>query len=188
MTSIGAVILGSAAATAMKSVVIPVAVAALTMIVTLVFTRVSDAANRRRDRYAAAVATLVAWVELPYRIRRRTDDAPETLARLAEVGHALQEQLACHEAWISTENARVAAVYAQALRSIRPLVGTAMEEAWNSPAVTTPSGMVLGEWGPGKACAPAIAAFKTATTTRFGWSRLRPRRPRGQLRPSTSQS
>ena len=173
MTSILAVIAGSTAGTIVKSVVIPVVVAAFTAIVTLLVTRVSDAVNRRRDRYANAVATLVAWIELPYRVRRRTDDSPETLTALANHGHDLQEQLACHEAWIATENSDVAANYAEARRTIGAVVGDALREAWSSPAITTPAEMNLGEWGPATACAPSVAAVQTAIATRFGWQRLR---------------
>jgi len=167
------VIVASATGTIVKSVVIPVIVAALTAIVTLVVTRVSDASNRRRDQYAAAVATLVAWIELPYRVRRRTNDHAETLNGLADRAHDLQERLACHEAWISTENGDVAAIYADARKTIGTLVAAALEEAWNSPAITTPAGMNLGEWGPGKDCVAAVASVQTAITTRFGWNRLR---------------
>lgn len=165
--------MASTASTIVKSVIIPVVVAALTAVVTLVLSSASDAANRRRDRYATAVATLVAWIELPYRVRRRTDDNPETLTALANRAHEMQEQLACHEAWISTENCGVAAVYADARKTIGSLVGAALQEAWSSEAITTPAGMNLGEWGPSKACAPAVAGVQTAITSRFGWKRLR---------------
>ena len=57
--------------------------AVLGAIVTMILTRVNEATNRRRDRYAEAVQTLVAWTEYPYRERRRTDDSPATLTALA---------------------------------------------------------------------------------------------------------
>lgn len=44
-------------------------------------------ATARRDRYAQAVRTLIAWAEYPYRIRRRTSDEPATLTALADRGH-----------------------------------------------------------------------------------------------------
>jgi hypothetical protein len=50
--------------------VVPVVVAVLTAIGTMLVTRAGDAASRRRDRYAEAVSTLVAWAEFPYRVRR----------------------------------------------------------------------------------------------------------------------
>lgn len=163
----------STTGTIVKSVAIPVIVAAATAVVTLLLTRLSDAANRRRDRYADAVATLVAWIELAYRVRRRTDDSAKTMTELANRGHDLQEQLACHEAWISTENSQVAATYAHARKAIGALVGPALQEAWKSEAITSPENMNLGEWGPGKACAPSVAAVQAAITTRFGWKRMR---------------
>jgi hypothetical protein len=54
-----------------------------TVTITTVAGRWAQATNRRRDAYAAAIATLVAWAEYPYRIRRRTSDDPVELARLA---------------------------------------------------------------------------------------------------------
>src|SRR5690349_14433320 len=62
-------------------------------------TRANAAA--RRERYAQAVRTLVAWAEYPYRIRRRTSDDATALSALAERGHTLQEQLAESRAWIA---------------------------------------------------------------------------------------
>jgi hypothetical protein len=180
MIPILAAIVASTAGTIVKLVFIPVIVAALTAIVTLVVTRVSDAANRRRDRYADAVATLVAWIELPYRVRRRTDNSPEALTALANRGHEMQEKLACHEAWISTENSDVAAIYADARKTIGAVVGAALQEAWNGPAITTPGEMNLGEWGPAKACAPSVTAVQAAITTRFGWQRVRNYLPRSR--------
>lgn len=154
------------------SVVIPVVVAGLTTAVALLITRAGDGANRRRDSYAEAVRTLVAWVEFPYRVRRRTDDQPGTLSTLAQLGHDLQEQLACHHAWIATESPWVATSYAQTRASIGPLVGAATAEAWNTPPAATASAMNLGAWGPGTECAPAIAAFQGQIERRFGVRRL----------------
>jgi hypothetical protein len=51
-----------------------------TVTITTVAGRWAQATNRRRDAYAAAIATLVAWAEYPYRIRRRTSDDPVELA------------------------------------------------------------------------------------------------------------
>jgi len=154
------------------SVVIPVVVAGLTTAVALLITRAGDAANRRRDRYAEAVQTLVAWVEFPYRVRRRTDDEPATLSTLAQLGHDLQERLACHHAWIATEAPWVAISYAQTRSTIGPLVGATTAEAWNTPPATSATAMNLGGWGPGAECAPAIAAFQDQVERRFGVRRL----------------
>ena len=155
-----------------RSVLIPVVVAALTAAATLLITRAGDAANRRRDHYAQAVETLVAWLEFPYRVRRRTDDEPATLSALADLGHDLQERLACHEAWIATECPPVARSYGKTRQTMGPVVGAAISEAWEMPPVTKPAEMNLGDWGPGSACASTIAAFQRQVEQRFGLSRF----------------
>ena len=136
--------------------------------------RWAQATERRRDAYASAVKTLVAWLEYPYRIRRRTSDAPEELARLAALGHDLQEQLRCHQTWIESESARVAVAYQEALTTVGHLVAPACQEAWRTPPVTTPEGMVLGSWGPSAAGMASVVAVQHAVRDRFGFRRLGP--------------
>jgi hypothetical protein len=163
----------SALGTAATLIVVPVVVAVLTAIGTMLVTRAGDAANRRRDHYAEAVSTLVAWAEFPYRVRRRTDDDPATLSGLASLGHDLQERLACHQAWIGTEHPAVAKAYASSRDTISAVVGPATVEAWGSPPAAKPSDMNLNGWGPGKDCAPAIAEVQAQIENRFGWRRVR---------------
>jgi hypothetical protein len=155
-----------------KAVVIPVVVAALTAAATLLISRAGDAANRRRDHYAQAIETLVAWIEFPYRVRRRTDDESATLSALASLGHDLQERLACHQAWIATECPPVAKTYKRARETVGSLVGPAITEAWGLPPVSKAADMNLGDWGPGSACAPTISAVQHQVENRFGYRRL----------------
>jgi hypothetical protein len=157
----------------MTAIVIAVLTAALTTTATVLINRASEAANRRRDRYAEAVTTLVAWIEYPYRVRRRTDDKPETLAALVERGHDLQERLACHHAWITTEDADTATVYQAARAAIGQLVGPAIREAWDSTPAATAADMNLGDWGPAPACATHVADVEAAVAKRFGWKRVK---------------
>lgn len=164
------VVAATLVATAVTSILIPVLVAALTGAVALALSRASEAANRRRDRYADAVAALVAWIEFPYRVRRRTDDTPATLATLATRGHELQEKLAGHQAWIFGEDSAVATAYRTARSTITPLVGAALREAWATPPASTAEAMSLGDWGPGKECAPAICDVEKAIADRFTWT------------------
>lgn len=138
--------------TVLTFVVLPVVVAGLTAIVTLLVTKAGEATAHRRDHYAAAVKTLVAWSEFPYRVRRRTDNELPTLACLAGLGHDLQEQLACHQAWIAADHPRLARSFAKALSTITNAVGPAVTEAWDTPPVSSPGGMNLGRWGPGVVC------------------------------------
>ena len=108
-----------------------VAVAGITALVTAAGTqlvaRVQAVNDRRRVRYSQAVQTLVGWVEFPYRVRRRVDDAPGTLASLANLGHDLQERLAGDRAWIESENRHVADRYRQVHAAIGKFVGSAVK-------------------------------------------------------------
>jgi hypothetical protein len=142
-----------------------------TVAVSTISGRWAQATNRRRDAYAAAVKTLVGWAEYPYRIRRRTSDDPNELARLVGIGHDLQEQLRCHQTWIATESHRVAGVYREALATIAAQVAPACNDAWASPPITTSADMNLGDWGPHDIL-PSILRLQSAIACRFGWRRV----------------
>jgi hypothetical protein len=177
-TAILALDLGAAAAV----IGLPVVIAALTTAATMAITRAGEAANRRRDRYAQAVQTLVAWIEFPYRVRRRTDDDPATLKALADLGHDLQERLAGHQAWIATEHPRLAATYATTRIMITGRVGPAIQEAWETQPTATPAAMNLHDWGPAGACQTALAELQREIENRFGRRRLTAALKRGSTR------
>jgi hypothetical protein len=153
----------------------PVIIAAISLLgiaLAAVLSRWGEATNRRRTSYAAAVETLVAWVEFPYRIRRRTSDKPEELARLAGIGHDLQERLRCHAVWIGAECHPVGEHYEAALVAMGQLVRPACTTAWQSPAIASAADMVIGDWGPGKECGVIINEFQRAVFWRFGLRRV----------------
>lgn len=150
---------------------IAVTIALATAVGTQIISRLSDAANRRRDRYSALVRTLVAWIEFPYRVRRRVDDNPTTLAGLAAIGHELQEQLAGDQAWVLAESRHVGKVYLEVRRAINKQVGPAIADAWNLPPVSRPSEMVLGTWGPNAAVTADLNHLEASVGRRFGWRR-----------------
>lgn len=172
MLSSVTIVLAGAVGTAVKSVVVPVVVAALTAAATLLLTRASEAANRRRDRYAGAVETLVAWIEFPYRVRRRTSDDPATLAELAARGHDLQERMACHQTWIATEYPALADQYDHTRATVTSAVAPAVAEAWTLKPISAAHDMNLGDWGPAAACGDAMAALQHAIENRFGVRRV----------------
>jgi hypothetical protein len=167
-----ATILASTLGTGLTLLAIPVAVAVLTTAGNLVLKRFDAADGRRRDHYAAAVASLVAWTEFAYRVRRRVDDEPETMAALAAIGHDLQERLACHQAWISTDNTSASAAFKKARADLAQPVGDALKEAWSSPPIKTAVGMNLGNWGPGAAAGPVIEELQRKFAARFGAERF----------------
>jgi len=93
-------------------------------------------ATTRRDRYAAAAKLLVARIEYPYRIRRRTSDAPEALNALAGAGHDLQERLAETRVWISTESTVLSDLFGHCLSRLDAPSEQACTDAWNVTPVT----------------------------------------------------
>ncbi|MHB8719724.1 MAG: hypothetical protein ACYDAC_12675 [Candidatus Dormibacteria bacterium] len=147
---------------------IPILVAVVGIVATALAGRWSEAVSHRRDGYAAAVATLVAWIEFPYRIRRRTSDSPEELARLAGLGHDLQERLSCHATWIAAESRWLGIRYAKTLAAISGLTSDANNEAWRHAPATTGADMILGDWGPGAPGRALVHEFQGAVGWRFG--------------------
>jgi hypothetical protein len=161
-----------------EQVGVPIVVAVIGLIgalgaaaVSFAFTRLSDAAARRRDGYAEATRDLLAWAEYPFRIRRRTSDDPAELTRLANKGHELQEALRYRQAWTAAENPWLGQVFAEIRSDLGAIVGPACVEAWNTAPVTAAAGMNLNGWGPPDV-EPHLARFETALRFRFGWRRL----------------
>lgn len=139
--------------------------------VTFAFTRLGEAAARRREGYAEATRELLAWAEYPYRIRRRTSDSAEELTRLANLGHDLQEKLRYRQTWITAENAWLGQVFAEARTDLKVVLGPACVDAWNTPPITAAASMNLASWGP-STTEPHLRRFETALRSRFGWRRL----------------
>ncbi|WP_157536687.1 hypothetical protein [Kitasatospora mediocidica] len=138
-----------------------------------ILTGLRAGAAARRDRYAAAVRVLVARIEYPYRIRRRTDNEPATLAALASTGHDLQERLAEARAWIAAESRAIGEVLDTCLTELDQPFKQACQDAWSSPAVNGPEQMNLNGFGLGNQQA-LISRMEFAIGYRFGLGRLMP--------------
>jgi len=160
-----------------ETVGVPIAIALIGFVGALVaaalsfaLSRWSERTSRRRDGYAAATRQLVAFVEFPFRVRRRTSDGAEELARLANLGHDIQEALQYHETWVTAENAWVGAVYLEVRSALSSQIGPACNNAWGTPPVTSASKMMLDGWGP-QGTAEQVNRFQRAVACRFGWRR-----------------
>lgn len=146
-------------------------------VVSAVVTKLFDKGAKRdehaREGYASATAALVAWGEFPYRVARRTSDAPEVLAALASRGHDTQEALACRRAWVVGESRLLGEVFAATANSLKPQVAAATQEAWRRVPVQSAVGMVFSDGPalPGVRLDAAVDAWCLAITYRFGWRR-----------------
>ncbi len=138
-----------------------------------ILTGLRAGATIRRDRYAAAVKLLVARIEYPYRIRRRTSDDPGVLNALAAAGHDLQERLAEIRAWISTESTVLSDVFDHCLTSLDAPFKQSCADAWKAAPVTTAAQMNLGGFGMGNQ-QHLVTTLERTLTYRFGHRRLIP--------------
>jgi hypothetical protein len=140
-------------------------------LITSIVGRRAEATERRRMAYSEAVEALVSWIEYPYRVRRRTSDNPATLDLLTELGHDLQERLACHQTWVAAECIWAGETYERVLAGIRGPCAEATKSAWEATPITAAAGMNLRDFGAGD-LQPWVRAMRQATAHRFGWRRL----------------
>lgn len=140
--------------------------------VAAVMTHLRASAETRRQRYATAVE-LAARIEFPYRIRRRTDEEPETLAKLAEMGHDLQQHLARSRAWVTAENAVSGRAVDACVAALDAPFKAACHEAWESEPVTEPAQMNLNGFGMDDQT-DVVTSMQCALVYRFGWRRAIP--------------
>ncbi|MET8378432.1 hypothetical protein [Streptomyces microflavus] len=138
-----------------------------------ILTGLRAGATVRRDRYAAAVRVLVARIEYPYKIRRRTSDDPDVLSTLAITGHDLQENLAESRAWIATESTVLNEVFDKCLTNLDVAFKQACSDAWNAPPITAAAEMNLGGFGMGNQ-QHLVTTMERALAYRFGLRRLIP--------------
>lgn len=130
------------------SVLIPLVVALGTSGVVSHFLQRKEARkSRRRDGYAEAVAAVVAWIEYPFRVRRRTSDNPETLDALTGTAHDIQERLAYSAAWIASDDSGAHTAYSELTKAVKATAGPLLQEAWGSAPVQSASEMNLNGWG-----------------------------------------
>lgn len=87
----------------MDAAIVAAMITAAVALLAYVGDRYRESLQRRREVAAEAMAHALLWLELPYRIRRRVDDKPETIAAIVERVHGLQEKLVFHSSWLEVE-------------------------------------------------------------------------------------
>ena len=102
------------------------------------------ALERKRILCAEAISDALQWLELPYRIRRRTGNADETLASLAKRINHLRERLQFHEKWLRIEMPKSLTSYKCLVKEVMTAARPAIEEAWNACPVESATDMNLG--------------------------------------------
>jgi hypothetical protein len=154
-------------------------------VVTKVLDRTSASAEVVRKGYADATEAMNQWGQFPLRVRRRTDDSPETVARLEALGAHILERLAYSTGWVAAESAPISQVYNDLVTVLRGEVSRHNRLAWASGPADTPSKMNIsgppdttksddesidyagiqpGEW-------VIVQLFSKTIRYRFGWRR-----------------
>lgn len=105
--------------------------------------------RRRRANQARAIQAVVAYAEMPYRIRRRRHElehASSERARLSDAFSEIQAELANSEAVLRTDpDAQVRAAYSQLLTVLRATAGKLATDAWTAAPVDSDRKMGLPE-------------------------------------------
>jgi len=114
--------------------------------------------ERKRQTCSQAMSDALSWLEIPYRIRRRPDDSPETLKALTETISDLRVRLNFHREWIAVELPEASERYNNLLSDVMRTVGPAIQEAWVAPYANNSAGMNTGNLGISD-CKDAVEAF-----------------------------
>ena len=145
--------------------------AILVVVLTAYFNASAERRKSRAERYAAMVANLTSWTEVPYRIRRRPSDDPAVTATLVDRMHGLHERLVLDSAELAAECPWLGKRYEKALADIKAITLPFLNEVWVSPAVGTAAGMNLNGWGP-TGLDIIVLGWRAELRWRFGWRRL----------------
>lgn len=154
-----------------NSSVVVAAIGLIAIILTAWINAMLARRKQRRERYAAMAATLAAWIEVPYMIRRRTSNDREVIERLVAHVQALQHQLNVDHADLRAECRWLARCRDAAQRAVQQEVRPFIDDAWKMPPVASTSDLIVGDWGPTN-CRSSLEAFVDALRWRFGWRRL----------------
>jgi hypothetical protein len=101
--------------------------------------------QRCRDLHARALAAIIAYGEMPYRIRRRAPGA-ENRERLSdELSHSKAELDTCQVLLAADGDERLSNSFDDLYHLARTTVGKAAHDAWNAPPIEADSQMNQGE-------------------------------------------
>lgn len=93
---------------------------------------------RRRELYAGGWASVQAYKEFAFAVRRRNQDEPAAeRVRVSEALREVQKDLAYYEALIGNERSGPAATnYRNLVAKTREVAGEVIRDSWNEPPIT----------------------------------------------------
>ena len=105
--------------------------------------------DRRRRAHGLAIEAVVAYLQMPYAIRRRRHEPEHASAervRLTEAFTTVQTHLACAEALMRSDaDSRVRQRYADLVTALRRDAGGQASKAWESPPISNDHEMGMGD-------------------------------------------
>jgi hypothetical protein len=125
----------------------------------------------RRTACARAIADVLAWRELPYRVRRRRDNEVSTRTELVERIHGLQESINYHENWLRIEIPEAQPEFASLVRRVKETVAEPLQAAWEDEPVSSAAGMNLGDLTL-PSVDSEVEAFAKAARSQLAWWRF----------------
>lgn len=128
----------------MDAVVVAAIIAAGAGFTAFFLERYREALERKRRLASEALSVALLWLEIPYRVRRRTDNNPATLSDLAERIHRLQERQVFHTSWLQVEIPDAHAPYVALLKAVKQQVREYIQAAWRSDPAERPEDMNVG--------------------------------------------
>ncbi|MDE3095831.1 MAG: hypothetical protein KGK07_07505 [Chloroflexota bacterium] len=127
--------------------------------------------DEKKATCARAVTDALAWLELPYRIRRRMNSDPETLHNLADQMHQLQERLLFDQNWMLVELLQAERSYSILVAAVKQAAEQPLRDAWLAPPVENPSGMNIGSLGI-PSVESELRSFASDARRRLSWWKL----------------
>jgi hypothetical protein len=121
------------------------AIALMGVAVTLLINGARAERQRRRDLHARALAAMIDYGEMPYRIQRRAPGA-ENRARLSdELSRTKAELDTCQVLLAADGDERVSDAFDDLYKLARRSVGKTAHDAWNAPVIQSDAEMNQGE-------------------------------------------
>jgi hypothetical protein len=125
----------------------------------------------KREACAKALSDALAWLELPYRIRRRSSDDPNTRTVIVDRIHSLQEALIFHDSWLLLTVPSAVNPYRRLVSKVKAVCLEPMRSAWNAPAINSGAQMNIGSLGI-QPVVDEVTAFVDAVRTELRWWHL----------------
>jgi hypothetical protein len=127
---------------------------AATLVATIVAAVVTSREGRRHralverqqlaQDYGLALAAILSWAEIPYRIARRVDNEPATITALTSHIHSLQEQINYHSQLLFIYSPDGHRAYGALVTATRGQAAPYIHDAWRRDPAATPEAQILG--------------------------------------------